>query len=90
MTKADVVKILLFIWKIVRIVTVFVVVYGFMALKYTFKAFVIALPATIYLITCFLGGVAGGAADAAASKASSRRPYHRIWSDEENSSYYHR
>lgn len=90
MTKADVIKILLFIWQIAKVVTVFVAVYGLMALKYTFKAFVIALPAIIYLITCFLGGVAGGAADAAASKASSRRPYHRIWSDEENSSYYHR
>lgn len=90
MIKADVVKVLLFIWRIVKVVTIFIAVYGFMALKYTFKAFIIFLPMLIYVIGGFLGGVAGGAADAATSKASSRRPYHRIWSDEENSSYYHR
>lgn len=90
MTRADVIKILLFTWRVIKAVAVLIVVYGFTALKYTAKAFIIALPAIVYLIGAFLGGIAGGAADAAASKASSRRPYHRIWSDEENSSYYHR
>lgn len=82
MTNADAIKILLFIWKIVKIVTVFVAVYGFMALKYTFKAFIMVLPILAYVIVGVLGGVAGGAADAAASKASSHRPYHRVWGDE--------
>lgn len=90
MTRADVIKILLVTWRMIKAVTIFIIIYGFMALKYTAKAFIIALPAIVYLIGTFLGGVAGGAADAAANKISSRRPYHRIWSDEENSSYYHR
>lgn len=90
MKKDDAIKILLTLWHIIKVVSLFTYKYGSIILKFVWKAFVSILPTLVYFIMCFLGGVAGGAADAASQKASTPgRPWPYRRTEEENSSYYY-
>lgn len=89
MTQEDAIRILLFIWLILKAVVIFTVVYSLVLIKFLWKIVVAVVPILFYFLFAFLGGLAGGAIDAGTRRVGSGRPYHRVWSDEENKSYYH-